>query len=74
MSEHTKSAVVPWVLACGTGSIELHATDSTDVIFRHVPSPGRYRVPFVYGDFHIGFAESKFLLQCLLFGAGLATG
>ena len=57
-TEHTKSAVVPRILACGTCSIELDATYPTNVIFRHVPSPGRYRVPFLYGDFHIGLAES----------------
>ena len=58
VTEHTKSAVVPRILACGTCSIKLDATYSTNVIFRHVPSPGRYRVPFLYGDFHVAFAES----------------
>ena len=61
VTEHTKSTVVPRILARGTCSIELHATNSTDVIFRHVPSPGRYRVPFVYSDFHFRFAESDFV-------------
>ena len=65
VTEHTKSAVVPGILACGTCSIELHTTYSTDVIFRHVPSPGRYRVPFLYGDFHVGFAESEFVAVIL---------
>ena len=66
--KHTKSAIVPRILACGTCSIELHATYSTDVIFRHIPSPGRYRIPFLYGDFHVGFAESDFVAAPLAGG------
>ena len=70
VTEHTKSAVVPRILACGTCSIKLDATYSTNVIFRHVPSPGRYRIPFLYGDFHGEFAESGFVVAPL--GDGLA--
>ncbi len=61
VTKHTKSAVVSGILACGTCSIELYAAYSTDVIFRHVPSPGRYRVPLLYRDFHGGLAESDFV-------------
>ena len=62
---HTKSAVVPRILACGTSSIKLDTTYSTNVIFRHVPSPGRYRVPFLYGDFHGESADPGFVVASL---------
>ena len=65
VTERTESAVVPGIFACGTCSIELHTTYSTDVIFRHVPSPGSYRVPFLDGDFHVGFAEPDFVSRTL---------
>ena len=60
-TQHTKSAVVPGILACGTCSIELDATYPTNVIFWHVPSPGRYCVPFLYGNFHVGYASQTFM-------------
>ena len=65
-TQHTKSAVIPGILACGTCSIELDATYPTNVIFWHVPSPGRYRVPFLYGDFHVGCANQTFLRRLSL--------
>lgn len=55
---HTQRTVIAGVFAGWTGSIKLHATDAADVVFRHVPAPRGYGVPFFDCDFHTGLCES----------------
>ena len=53
-AKHTQSTFITRVFARGTCSVELHSTYTANVIFWHIPSPGRYGVPFFDSDLHNG--------------------
>lgn len=48
----TQGTVIPRELARWTGTVELDATDPTDVVVGHVPTPGSDGIPLFDGDLH----------------------
>jgi hypothetical protein len=55
---HEQSAVIAWEFACRASTVKLDATDATDFILGHVPSPCGDGVPLVDLDLHVGVASS----------------
>lgn len=45
-ARHTQAAVVSWVFAGRTGPVKMDLADTTHVVVRDIPSPGRDGVPF----------------------------
>lgn len=70
IGERTERAVIPGIFARRTGSIELDATDATDVVFGHVPAPGGYCVPLVDGDLHCRLVACVMAVRGVLMSIG----
>jgi hypothetical protein len=60
-TKRTQLAVITGILACGTCAIEMHLTDTTDIVLRDVPSPCSYSIPFPDCYFHSVSATELFL-------------
>ena len=62
-SVRTQCAFIARVLAGWAGSVELDSTNTTDIIFWHIPAPGSNGVPFFDSDLHGwgGYVTQRFL-------------
>jgi hypothetical protein len=49
---HTQAAIITWVFARRTCTIEMHLANTTDIVVWDVPSPCRDRVPLADFDLH----------------------
>lgn len=57
MCKHTQCAIVARIFARGTCAVKLHATDTANIVFRHIPSPCRHSVPLLDRDLHPSIAK-----------------